>query len=409
MLEEQKQYGLNVSLQKIGKFALVLYIIFSFITSAGFVPDIFHSLSLYFLVFIAMLNVLMGAKIFVNKYLVWYFLFIVLSLFGVINTPTNDWWTVLYRVVIILAVCFSLTCFVKDKEDFYSVIYAFVIGATLLMLMVIFSGRLHEDERLGTTLMENANHFAAMYMITVMLSTWYILYGENRKYKILMAITIVLNFYALLLSGGRKYVIIPFVFAYFALIFRVNKRGKRNIFLYTVIIVAVAVLMYLLVMNNDVLYQSVGRRFEGLIETFFGDGAGDNSSQIRKKMMALAWEHGWETPIFGHGFDSFKYLNKQVLEHNAYSHNNWMEIWYNHGLVGMVLYYGFYVMLVVGAIKNRNKSPKFSAFIVSAIVSIFIFEFGAVDYEMMPIQIFLCLASIVENFKNPKRNNYGEN
>ena len=97
MLEEQKQYGLSLSLQKIGKFALVLYIIFSFITSEGFVPDIFHSFSLYFLVFIAMLNVLMVAKIFVNKYLVWYFLFIVLSLFGVINTPTNDWWTILYR------------------------------------------------------------------------------------------------------------------------------------------------------------------------------------------------------------------------------------------------------------------------------------------------------------------------
>lgn len=404
MLNKPNQYNTkNLTVQKIGKLALAIYIILSFITSTGFLPSVFLSLSLYVLVILAIFNVVMNSKIVINKYLIWFFLFIALSLCGIINTPITDWWSTFYRIMVIWVVCFSYTCFVVDKKDFYTVIYAFAFGATLLMLMLIVSGRLHEDDRLGTSLMDNANTFACMYMVTVMLSVWYVLYGDKKVYKIIIIATIVLNIYALLLSGGRKFLIMPFVFAYIALIFKKNKKGKRNIVLYTVIVALMLFFVYLLMMNNKMLYETIGKRMEGLIETFFGDGNGDNSSRVRKKMMSLAWERGWEKPIFGHGFDSFKHLNKQELGLSYYSHNNWTEIWYNYGLVGMFVYYGFYANLVIVGIKNRNKAPEFSAFIVSTMISIFIFEFGAVTYEMQPVQTLLCLAAIVENFKTSKR------
>jgi O-antigen ligase len=126
-------------------------------------------------------------------------------------------------------------------------------------------------------------------------------------------------------------------------------------------------------------------------------------------MIVLAWERGWEKPLLGHGINSFKHLNAQVYGKNYYSHNNWMEIWYNHGLVGMVVYYSFYVIMVRKAWLMRKDSPSLSALIIASIVSIFIFEFGEVTYSANPIQMLLCLCAMVAKFGTPKKENYEQN
>lgn len=403
----QKRIGTGFSLQSIGKMLLYVYIVLSFITSSGFLPSILHSLSLYAMVAVALLYFGSGQRIELNRYIIWYLLFIVLSFFSVLYTPITDWWSTIYTMIVIFAIAFSFTCFIKEKRDLYSLIYAFIIGSTLLILMLVFTGRLHEDERLGTTVMDNANSFASIYMVAVMLSIWYILYGDKKLYKLLIVGSIILNFYALMLSGGRKYVVIPFIFAYLALLFKTDKRGKKHIAFYTFLIIVLGIILYVLVMNVKVLYDAIGVRIEGLIDAFFGEG-GDSSTEIRKEMMALAWERGWETPFFGHGIDSFKHVCKQVLGRMAYSHNNWTEIWYNHGLIGFALYYSLYVAMVVVAIKNRQKAPEISALIVAYVVSIFIFEFGGVTYIMSPIQMILCVCAIVGNRKIVEKDRYGK-
>lgn len=398
----QKRTGTDFSLQSIGKMLLYVYIVLSFITSSGFLPSIFHSLSLYAMVAVALLYFGSGQRIELNRYIIWYLLFIILSFFSVLYTPITDWWSTIYTMIVIFAIAFSFTCFIKEKRDLYSLIYAFIIGSTLLILMLVFTGRLHEDERLGTTVMDNANSFASIYMAAVMLSIWYILYGDKKLYKLLIVGSVVLNFYALMLSGGRKYIFVPFIFAYILLLFKTDKRGRKHIAFYTFLIIILGIILYALVMNVEVLYDAIGVRIEGLIDAFFGEG-GDGSSEIRKKMIALAWERGWETPFFGHGVNSFKHLNKIVYGRYYYSHNNWLEIWYNHGAVGFVLFYSLYAAMVVGAIKNRQKTPEMSAFIVAYIVSIFIFEFGEVTYASNPIQMLLCLCAILQNFKTIKK------
>jgi tRNA pseudouridine32 synthase/23S rRNA pseudouridine746 synthase len=93
----------------------------------------------------------MNSKIIINKYLIWFFLFIALSLCGIINTPITDWWSTFYRIMVIWVVCFAYTCFIVDKKDFYTVIYAFVFGASVTIetnedksasvLSILFSSR----------------------------------------------------------------------------------------------------------------------------------------------------------------------------------------------------------------------------------------------------------------------------
>lgn len=407
MINEQKRIDNRFSLQSIGKLVLCIYIILSFITSAEYVSSTFQSLSLYCMVGIAIVCFATGQKISLNRYLIWYFAFVAMAFVSTLYSPTSDGGT-LYAILVIFAVAFSLTCFVTEKKDLYSVIYAFAIGATLLVLILMFNGQLYEEERLGNEVMGNANSFASFYMIAVILSTWYILYGEKKLYRFLMVISVVLNFYALLLSGGRKFVIIPFIYIYVALLFKTDRNGKKHIVFYTILIVVLVAIMFALIMNVEVLYDSIGVRMEGLFDAFFGEG-GDASSKLRKKMSTLAWERGWESPIIGHGIDSFKILCKSELGYEVYSHNNYTEIWYNHGIIGLALYYSFHILLIVKAIKLREKALNLSAFIVAYIISAFVFGFGGVTYSLLFVQIVLALCAIVETFKEFKVDNDGEN
>ena len=390
----------NEIIRKLGRALMFVYILLTFISRSDYLPANSVSLALYGFILLGCANFVVNAKgRIVNTHMLWYLVFIAMSLFWVLilwqNWPDAEWLGTVYQMVVVLALSLSLSQFVESRKDIRMVSYAYTLGAVLLMLFLAMAGRLHEDERLGETIMGNANIFADFYMTAAIMALWMAVNGRNVWERLLFWTGIIVIFYGLLLSGGRKFILIPFIVLYIMLLMRKDKQGRNHIILYSVMVAALFGGVIWVMMSNETLYQSVGYRMEYLFNMISGEGNIGSSNETRKQMRMLALSEGFESPLWGHGFDAFKNLGLRRLGYYAYSHNNWTEMWYNYGLIGFVVYYWFYGKQVLSLWKYRKMTQDLAAFGIAIIISLFIYEYGAVSYFETQNQTLLCLVAIM--------------
>ena len=268
---------IKISVKSVGLFSTVLYYIFCYISCSEKIPSKLNSVFLYFFVGMGLINlVLTNCVALFKPYLKWY---LSLMLFSLIELPvamifaeTTGWFDTFYRMIVSFLICNSLTAFVDNTENFKKVGMAHMIGAIALFGLLAYSGQLHIDERLGTTATGNANTFASMFMIAALYGIWILVLSEKKFDKIFALISIIIIVYALLLSGGRKFIIVPILFLYILLILKSDKRGKKHILFYTLGVSAIVMGLYFLIMNVEVLYESIGYRMQFLINQVTGKG-----------------------------------------------------------------------------------------------------------------------------------------
>ena len=390
----------NRLIKQLGRCMLFLYTVASYVSYSDRVPTSLNSLTLFVLLGFGIINFAINNRFRTNNlHFIWYSVFTAFSFVWIVVLelywPGAEWASSLYQVAVVLGLSLSFSQFLESKKDIRMVCYAYMLGAVLLMGLLAMDNRLTEDTRLGATITGNSNIFAGLYMMAAIMSIWMAINGKNIWEKLLFWAGIIVIFYGLLLSGGRKYVLIPILVLYIMLLLRKDKRGRNHILLYTALIAALFGSLIWLMMSNKTLYQSVGYRMQNLFNMIEGEGEIGSSNEIRMNLINLAFTAGFESPIWGHGFDAFKNLGQRELQFYAYSHNNWTEMWYNYGIIGVVVYYWLYVKLVTGFWKYRNTAQDLASFGIAAIVSTFVFEYGAVTYHGQPNQMLICICAAV--------------
>ena len=221
--------------------------------------------------------------------------------------------------------------------------------------------------------------------------------AKKRRMRILLLIMIVTDIYSLMLSAGRKFFVIPFVFLYILLLHKTDKRGRKHAIIYTILFIIGMVALWQMIMRVDVLYRSIGVRMEELIENFIG-GEGDSSSQIREIIRNLAFDEWLKRPLWGYGFDSFKFLAKKAVGHFYYSHCNYTELLYCGGILYFLIYYWIFFKIVKICLRNKALPAQYKAFAMAATISLFIFDYGAVSYNSTPSLIVLMMAFTASTF-----------
>lgn len=86
----------------------------------------------------------------------------------------------------------------------------------------------------------------------------------------------------------------------------------------------------------------------------FGVAVREKSLYIREDMLMAALRLWEASPVFGHGVDSFRLL----APYGTYSHNNYAEILATLGLIGLLLFYGPFVLgtLSLASTYQRNRA-----------------------------------------------------
>ncbi len=394
----------NAKMNSIGIGLFCVYVLMSYLGNDVILPSAFYSTALYLFLGYSALFILSNMKIKLNIQLFWMLGFMALSLLTMLYSGEKEiFGGTFYLYLISVVLVLLLSQYKLNRTSVEIILWTYALSSFILVLLLAATGNLKDNSasgRLGTELMGNANTLATMLMVAAIYSMWLLVYGKNTVVtRIILVLCLLSQYFAMFLSGGRKFVIVPILFLYVLLVLKQDKAGRRHTITYTVIILLIAVILWNLIMKVDVFYNIIGQRMESLLAMFKGDTANaDGSALLREKMIKIGIEGWLQSPIWGYGFDSFKFYNQIVTGYKMYSHNNFVEMLYNYGVIGFCLYYWFYLKLLLTALKNECPKPLYArAFAIATVISLLVFEYGAVDYTIHVIAILLFMAFALLN------------
>lgn len=400
---------IRINKDSIGLALMSIYIFMYFTARNIFLPEVYVTISLYAFLGWGLFCVIRDRTLQLSEYTKWYLIFMLISFLMMLYSEDgiNIFGGYYYLLIVSVLVTFFIAYFVKDEKGLCVLAWAYAISAFSLVVFLSATGKLvgTAGSRLGGEIFGNANIFANMMMVSAMFSLWLLIYSQHPKIlNILLLIIIASCFYALGLSAGRKFIIIPFVFLYVLLLYKKDKAGKRHIIKYTLVIAILLIAAYHLIMDVPVLYDAIGIRMQRLLNGITKTGIQDASSIERGQLQLIAIKGWLESPIWGHGFNSFKFYGREMMSFFSYSHCNYTELLYNGGIILFIVYYRFYFKLFRST-KHSESPVKYKALAMAILVSLIVFEYGAVDYESILQQTLLVVASQVILFREDKMKN----
>ena len=183
--------------------------------------------------------------------------------------------------------------------------------------------------------------------------------------------------------GSKKSVIIFIIIIILFLLSMPKKYFKRQVILLPLLIFYFGATLITKFTNSDHFY-----RFQSFYDSLFDNRSTDLSTDNRLEMINLALERFWQSPIFGHGIDSFRILTK----YPSYSHNNFAEILHNFGLIGFLTYYYIYFVIlyfVLSKWKYLFKKDRF--LILTSVLCLLLNDLTVVSYYVKVPMILLSI------------------
>lgn len=235
----------------------------------------------------------------------------------------------------------------------------------------------------------NANALAMQSVVSCFLILNYICQKKgNALFKVAV---LPFLFFFILLTGSKT----AFFLLFGSMMLASFLRSHKKLFTLT-IIVFFLLLLFFLIFHVPFLYEIIGERleimFNGLTTFDIEAGTSSNGSasdNIRMYMLVQGWMWFMESPILGHGIGNFQELFGEINGgKELYAHNNYMELMVDTGIVGTLLYYWLYVIIIWRSLKKHSR---FFLSIASFMIVLMIAEFGHVSYLVFCVQFLLCL------------------
>ena len=171
----------------------------------------------------------------------------------------------------------------------------------------------------------------------------------------------------------------------------IKSAQKKFVFLTSSILLVLFIVVFIAIIKLP-MFDTITTRMEDFLEIVTGKGQGDASTQTRLDMILDGWNVFKERIVVGYGANNYK----NVTRYKVYSHNNFVEILVDFGLIGFALYYLIYFHCFKKLRKGKSDAEKalFSIFLVR-----FIMEIALVTYydKLNWIFVAFCLINTKEN------------
>ena len=344
-------------------------------------------------------------RIQIGRFNCWYFGFLllcVISSYYSINSGTS--WNAIKSVIYNVVALFLLYQLIQNESDVFDIIKCYCLTIVLILLYLTFKvgiTALLSATRIGihTGVFWNSNRISAVLSLGACFYSFYLSRTKEIKYKVILSILICITLLFMFLAGSRTFIL----FYLFSIILFVlqHKGGKgiRN----TLKLCGVILLVYFLVMNNNILYQSIGVRFENLFELISGDQTNARSMLYREQFMTNGIKWFKERPLFGYGIDGFSILNGIELDKWMYAHNNYIELLVDLGIVGFVFFYSAYLFAARKLFRSSEEIEKlFGALIIADVVC----HYSYVAYMRFPNMLMLCLSFALIRLRRDNLSNF---
>jgi O-antigen ligase len=290
-----------------------------------------------------------------------------LPVYGEYNTDY-----MLFVALIILNVVFLFST-MGTQQSTNILIKASVYASMLICLYIgvnewdsILAGNVRIGES-GSGNVNTVGIYLGMLSIPV---AYKIICEQKGKYLFIYGIQIIF----MLLTGSKKALLFIFI-GFILLLVLKNRWHLHRYFIPSMVLIAVI----MLVMNNSLFYNIIGFRvidFLGTLGFNVSNYYDSNSTNLRLMMYKLGWEAFKEHPLSGGGYFYFSHYSGL----GTYTHNNYLELLVNYGILGFVLYYSMFFN-VIKRVTRFVKESDMAKLYFTIIIVILINDSAAVMYN----------------------------
>lgn len=255
----------------------------------------------------------------------------------------------------------------------------------------------------------NPNTFGYIVLCSTIMS-FYLAYVKRQRIWYLFA---VIFFMFCLLSSSRKAMLIS-IFGVCLVIF--FSFGRKRHWLHLVLTAFAALMLIILSLKIDFLYDIIGRRIVTMLNFYQNDSQYTqlvDSLALRDYFINFAKQMFRQKPIIGHGFANFATMlyNEGDVGFGVYAHNNYWEILADLGIIGFIIYYWYYAYLIIKFIMRlfTNRKDDVLAFSIPMIISVMLLEWGVVSMASFFPQFILSVlftTTYAESSSAGKRHRY---
>lgn len=321
------------------------------------------------------------------SFTLWYGGFVLLSLASVLWAayPDNSM-RVISRMIQSTVITFCLAQNYATRKGLLRCIRIFAWAGTVMALYMLANtpvGKWFDGFFGSSATHQNTNTLGMLFTLCVIVSFYFAFYCKEKRYY---AITM-LQLFVIILTSSRKSLLASVVgLAMMAML----KVQRRNVVFRVFTIFGFVLAVYYLIMSVPELYSAIGVRMESMTEHLMGDG-GDFSISLRRLFIDNAKDMFYEKPLLGYGINNFVALIYRRIGISSYAHNNYYEILADLGIVGFIVFYGYYIFLLLTLLKIwRNRNGSLVKMMLVWLTVIMICEYGMISYYSIYMQIALC-------------------
>lgn len=272
----------------------------------------------------------------------------------------------LKTLLVLFFVCFFIGKETKNKvslrEMLWTTFFSLLSVAIYLYFNVDFNSFVLTRIGEGNTGKWNVNDIGIMATIGVLIGI--MLFRDTNKFMKLFLITSMpFLLYLDVIAASRKAILMLLICLCGMRMLNNPTKMIRNILL---IAIGILLTMYL-IFEVPFFYELIGWRMEGMVAILRGDTVDADSSAItRALMIQSAMNVFYDNPVFGVGLDNFRFFNAVRL---TYSHNNFVEIAANLGIIGFISYYWIFVYIILDYLKKRKRHEEMKTFLFVVIMA----------------------------------------
>lgn len=191
-----------------------------------------------------------------------------------------------------------------------------------------------------------------------------------------------------ILTGSRKALMMLLIFTICYMLFWRPEKNMTKFFGRIFAVVGIAVVLIVLMMKVDILYDSIGNRLESLYLQWVQGEDADASAITREKMIDIGMRMFYKEPLLGFGHNAFKLGGGYF----TYSHNNYVELLCSLGIVGFAIFYIPLLYFLIESFRLWKRGVPGAVVPLTIFIIQFINDWGHVSYYSFQIHIFLGIA-----------------
>jgi O-antigen ligase len=347
------------------KLSKIMYIVFLFYI--GWFLDVFFvmpKMSLFLgsgMIILLILSMMLSSKktslVIASPVYIWliFVLYVLISGFF-ITKYTNHLINSIFTYVQTLALIIYIINISANEKDNKFFLKSYAVYSMTLMVTMLFWGHTGVDGRLRLSVSSNPNGDALVLLYGIFCIL--ILFNSKKISRFIFLMGIAgLYIYTILLTGSRKAFLaaVLLIILWFVLVFRRYWTGyssKNKILSIFILFVILTTLMIIFI--PEFLESTTYMRLTGKGYSLFGNEA-------RSGMYKEALNFFYNNPFFGIGFDHFRLLSS----YGVYSHSTYAEIISTTGIIGALIYFSAYFLIVYNLIKIYIKKKGNNISIIS--------------------------------------------